>query len=264
MIKKIIHFKIIFFVLTLFTSLRVFAQDIDKKVIEVIMYESDSLISKAKATYLLKDYSSILLTKPKTITHGFIGENYQRIDIIILSAKQNDKTNEYIVMGKSRTNNIVSNFNGILIPTCIYTYKNLHFGVDNSFKNNGIKEQGYLLGKYKLYEDSTKQNSGFFEGTFALKWFIDKDSKLQYDDIGSVSDEYWNNAFVGKWDKYNSNISEICNWGDYRILFCGDLDCGAGEFSPCEKYLQYGWDTYSRAYVNNDPKAREYEETKWW
>ncbi|MBM0654943.1 hypothetical protein JMN11_14995 [Capnocytophaga genosp. AHN8471] len=36
-----------------------------------------------------------------------------------------------------------------------------------------------------------------------------------------------------------------CNWGLHRIPCSGDLDYGAAEFSPNEKYYPYGWKDYT-------------------
>ena len=63
--------------------------------------------------------------------------------------------------------------------------------------------------------------------------------------------------------------SKICNWGDYRIPLCNDLDIGTGEFSPNPKYLKNGWSNYIKAYSNNSnqkvsKEAQQIENEKWW
>jgi len=46
----------------------------------------------------------------------------------------------------------------------------------------------------------------------------------------------------------------------FRIPFSSELDGGAGEFSPIDKYLQHGWQSVRDAYINNDKQARKEEE----
>lgn len=69
---------------------------------------------------------------------------------------------------------------------------------------------------------------------------------------------------MGTWTSYANNSSKRCNWGEFRIPYSGDLDIGAGEFSPDTKYLDKGWDTYYRAFIQNDTNALEEEESAWW
>lgn len=47
---------------------------------------------------------------------------------------------------------------------------------------------------------------------------------------------------MGTWTEYNSNEMKCSNWGERRIPFSGDLDIGAGEFSPNPKYFDKGWE----------------------
>jgi hypothetical protein len=44
--------------------------------------------------------------------------------------------------------------------------------------------------------------------------------------------------------EYGNPKLKICNWGEFRIPFSGDLDIGAGEFSPNPKYFSKGWADY--------------------
>ena len=60
-----------------------------------------------------------------------------------------------------------------------------------------------------------------------------------------------------------------CNWGDYRIPNCGDLDIGAGGFSPADKYLTNGWQNYRDANFGGpetpkSKKAATLEYVRWW
>jgi hypothetical protein len=74
------------------------------------------------------------------------------------------------------------------------------------------------------------------------EWYLDKEDKIKYNDIDLNSDGYFNNAFVGNWKMYNSNVEKVCNWGDYRVPHTKcDFDIGAGELSISEKYIKNGW-----------------------
>ena len=150
--------------------------------------------------------------------------------------------NEYFVFGKSSVKGNFCEFIGKITIVKIQESKRKHFGVDDKFKNQGIKTQGLLTAKYEFFENKHQNHSGNFSGTLQTKWFLDKNDKVQYDDINSVSDGYFNNAFVGTWKMYNSNIEKICNWGDYRVPYANcDFDIGTGELSISEKYLKNGW-----------------------
>jgi hypothetical protein len=60
-----------------------------------------------------------------------------------------------------------------------------------------------------------------------------------------VADGFSNNQFIGNWTSYKTNISKTCNWGDYRIPNCDNLDIEVGEFSVNEKYIKNGWVNYA-------------------
>lgn len=93
--------------------------------------------------------------------------------------------------------------------------------------------------------------------------FYLKDGKVVYDDIEKgISDSYYNNSCVGTWRSYRSKSEKKCNWGEYRIPGCGDLDIGAGEFSPNPKYFKYGWELYNRAYIGQCREAKKEIESK--
>lgn len=195
---------------------------------------------------------------------GFIGDKYQRIEVIILkSSRSKMNEHEYLVSGKSRVKDNICSFKGVMTVKKIFLNKEMRFGVDSMYKDSGFKEQCMTVGTYRFFEDTSKKHSGIFEGTFASRWFVDKAGNVKYDNIESGSDTYWNNAFVGTWTEHKSHESKICNWGDHRIMYSGDLDIGAGEFSPNPKYRANGWQTFVDA-LNGDFKAREHKETKWW
>lgn len=68
---------------------------------------------------------------------------------------------------------------------------------------------------------------------------------------------------MGTWTSYATHQTLRCNWGDYRIPNADDFDIGAGEFSPADKYLPYGWQDVRDA-LNGNEAARRREAQPWW
>lgn len=200
-----------------------------------------------------------------TAVVGFIGNHYQRIRIKILTARKNHNSpNTYFITGKCMVKNIISSFSGTIKIFTARIYKNINLGVDSEYFNKGIKDEGLLLAKYHFLEGDNHHYSGIFSGLLTTYWYIDKKEKIRYDDIEGYADGYCNNQYVGIWQGYHSNQTRICNWGDYRIPFSDSLDIGAGEFSPDDQYLKYGWNSYREAYFNNNKMAIRKEARKWW
>ncbi|HUF04980.1 MAG TPA: hypothetical protein VMM38_12490 [Aridibacter sp.] len=113
--------------------------------------------------------------------------------------------------------------------------------MDDQYKNAGINARGIAIGEYRFEEPRSERQSGVFEGIVTLTWHLNRRSILQYDRILFHSYSYANNQYVGTWTEHGAKQSKAANWGEYRIPFSGDLDIGAGEFSPNEKYLDRGW-----------------------
>ena len=209
------------------------------------------------------DFGKLWTETKNNIVYGFIGANYQRIRIKIISITKRNNTNIYDVNGKSMVKNNICTFHGTITISSIKIYKVQHWGVDDEYKNKGIKKQGVLFANYYFEEDSIQNHSGIFEGIIYTSWYIDRLGALKYDDIEKYSDIYTNNEFIGTWKEYKTTKKLVCNWGDYRIPNCGDLDIGAGNFSPNDKYLEFGWQTYRDAYKGK-AQAKQVEEKQWW
>lgn len=197
--------------------------------------KTDNLIDK----YLAYDFSTLLI--PKSDFIGYIGDDYKRIYIYYTSITKDTLTNDYKITGLSLVGNNKCDFEGTIKIKQIREYKNMHFGVDEIYKNEGIKAQGLLIGEYNLKENINQQHSGEFIGIMTLYWYIDRFDILHYDDIEWVSDNYKNNQYIGVWKDYKNGSQKICNWGVRRIPFSDDLDIGAGEFSSNPKYNDKGW-----------------------
>jgi hypothetical protein len=211
---------------------------------------------------------SLLWTKTSNeVVFGFIGDKYQRIKVKFITVKKTRKTNSYAVAGKSMVKTNICDFKGTINITNIRRFNVIATGVDGIYKNKGIKGQFSIVGDYLFAETKGQSHSGVFKGSFTTDFYVDKNNKIVYDDIDINADGYTNNEFVGNWTMYDSNFTQRCNWGDYRIPNCGDLDIGAGEFSPNDKYLKNGWQIIRDAYTGSTPSSKvalKAEKTKWW
>jgi hypothetical protein len=212
------------------------------------------------------DFSQLFTHTDNSVVYGFIGDNYQRIRIKFISVVKNQKTPaDYTVYGKSMVKNNICEFHGTITITNIRKYKSTSYGVDDEYKNKGIKGQFSAFGNYIFSENQNQIHSGVFKGTFRSNFYLDKSANVHYDDIKLNADSYTNNQFVGQWISYKGNLVKRCNWGDFRVPNDGDLDIGAGEFSPNEKYLKFGWQTRHNLMVSQSDKgAKPTEEAHWW
>ena len=231
----------------------------------------EKLLPTNKINELLKyDFSKLWLETDNNLVYGILGDEYQRIQIKLISISKNiNNQNEYFVYGKSNVKENICEFVGKITILKIQESIREHFGVDDEFKNSDMKTQGLLTAKYEFFENKLQSHSGYFTGNLETKWFLDKDDKIQYDNINSHSDGYFNNAFVGSWKMYNSKIEKKCHWGDYRVpsVDCS-FDIGVGEFNVAEKYWKKGW--LDIALKNRTPNLNVIETTKaettknWW
>lgn len=192
---------------------------------------------------------------------GFIGDNYQRFYIHYTSVTKS-KTNpyEYMVSGKTKVKENICTFKGTILIKEAELYKESD---DPRYK------QGNVVCQVKFYEDSSQPSSGFMQGTLTTYWYLDNKRNIHYDALMAFADSFSNNECTGTWTSYKTKKNKKCNWGDYRIPDCGDLDIGAGEFSVNDKYVSSGWQTYRKAWIG-DPnlaetkKARAEELQQWW
>lgn len=192
---------------------------------------------------------------------GFIGEEYQRFFIHFISVIQNP-TNpyEYLVFGKTKVKETIRDFQGTITIQQARIYKESEL--------EGY-QQGFAICDVVFYEDKKQSSTGLNQGTLTSNFIIDNKGKFRYDALMFVADGFSNNEFVGNWTSYKTNNSKKCNWGDYRIPECGDLDIGAAEFSVDDKYLKNGWENYRQAFTSSPEssdaiKARQKEDEQWW
>ncbi len=227
-----------------------------------------------KVLYAEKDFSRVLM--PTTEFLGFIGDNYQKLDVVFTSVER-DKQNPYtyLVKGYSTTKGNKQSFAGNIVIKKIgqvdpdgMHYTDLvvvpeemenctkegikecnkegikEYVIEHGYEltniGDGIKAEGILEGEYMLAENPKEKHSGKFSGKMYLIWYINKNDNLLPDHL-SPSDDASNNQYNGRWSAYHSKVTKVANWGEYRIPDSGDLDIGAGDFGVNPKYYKNGW-----------------------
>lgn len=225
------------------------------------------LPTELKNKFTHYDYAKLFTITDNAFVYGFIGDNFQRIRVKIISIKKDPALPDtYNVYGKSMVKSNIDEFRGTIKITNIRKYKQTSYGVDDELKGNGIKGEYLLIGTYNFAEAATQEHAGVFKGTFSSTFYLDKNNTVFYDDIEKNADGYSNNQFVGQWVSHNNKLVKTCNWGDYRIPNSKDFDIGAGDFSPNHKYLSADWQTVRDAYSSSaiSAKAKQVENAKWW
>jgi hypothetical protein len=203
---------------------------------EIYRLKEDNL----KFQYIKFDFTT--LPVPRSDFLGYIGQNFRRLKIQFTTVKKELGTQDkYRVIGYSIVKNNKCDFEGVIKIIQIREYKQMHYGVDDEYKDRGIQSQGILLAEYVFNENEKQKFSGTFEGVMTLYWYLDKEAHIKYDDIESFSDNYKNNQYVGTWRQHNREDRKVANWGEYRIPFSEDLDIGAGELGVNPKYYKQGW-----------------------
>ena len=204
---------------------------------------------------------------------GCIGKDNQRFYIHYLTVKKDTgNAARYLVTGKTKVKDSVRNFHGTITiakakmsrnPTTMIVPK------DDNKKNEVTFKQGIVYCDINFAEDTTTPNSGTITGKLTTRFYLDSAQHIFYDNLNNISDSYCNNQVTAICKRYKTDSVKRCNWGDYRIPACGDLDQGAGGFSPAEKYLMNGWQNYADAYftVGETPKMKRalaFENLRWW
>lgn len=232
------------------TSTLLFFNEIKQYNLSTI-FKSDSLLTE--------DNENIKIKREEII--GFIGNNYQRFYIHFTKVNKNTKIpNQYLVKGKTKINNIIHTFNGTITLTNARVYKN---------KEVANYTQGYTYSKIVITTFHNKVKTGEIIGNLETNFLIDKKGSIRYDALMFAADGFCNNQFIGSFKNCKTKTIEKCNWGEFRIPDCGDLDIGAGEFTINSKYIKHGWESYYLAWSTNSDtpgvlKAKQKEAEKWW
>ena len=190
--------------------------------------------------------------------NGVLGRNYQRIRVHIDKVSVSKNRDTYIVTGKSNVRNSICRFKG--------TIKLLKVFLNDSCDYSEHKTCGDLFAEYLFYEDSNQNHSGVFKGITECSFYIDSTGKYAYvDESMSEADGYWNRSFVGTWTEYKTGITKKCIWGDYRLPFTFDFDCGDGEMMVRDKYKKNGWQTFGDGSEIISVGRDKWElKNKWW
>ncbi len=232
-----------------------------------ILTRGDILRGELKDSLIAKDFSPLLSQTPNGMVYGFIGDDYQRIRVKLISViKDINAPDVYRVYGKNMVKANVCEFQAELRLTNIRRYDDINYGVDETYRDSSIQGRFLLCGTYRLLEDPRQKHAGIMSGAFASYFYIDRNGAIRYDDIEDVADGFSNNLFVGEWASYGSKTRKRCNWGDYRIPKSGDLDIGAAEFSPDDKYLANGWQDIRNMFNGRHEtfRAMDAEKKEWW
>ncbi len=222
----------------------------------------------SKPEFVKYDFSKLFLATSTSRIYGVIGDNMQRIRIKWISInKDPNNPDKYYVYGKTKVKSNVCGFTGIIKVKSIRLYSEGKYDMpyESSIKPEKI---GVLFCDYTLTENTNEKHTGVFQGISATDFYIVNDS-LKYNDLRGFADGMTNNQFVGTWTSYSSKTSKLCNWGDFRVPNVSGFDCGAGEFSPCDDFLKYGWESFRVAnYYGQESedvkKAKEIEYAEWW
>lgn len=216
------------------------------------------------------DFSKLWLVTDNNLVFGVFDNNFLRLQIKLINISRNiNNSNEYDVYGKSKIYDRIVEFVGKITILKIQESERVQYGVDDEFKRAGIKTQGLLTAKFEFIEDNMISHWGNFTGNLESKWFVDKEDKIQYDDINMHSDGYFNNAFVGTFTMNNPKVETKCQWGDYRIP---NIDCrfdvGTAEFNITRKYWKKGWKDVALKNKISNQNIIETKEAKiiknWW
>jgi hypothetical protein len=203
------------------------------------------------------DLSSIW-TNQNDHQNGVIGLDCKRIKVFISKVTKDTKDDLlYHVDGKSNVSGNICDFTGQIRLLTAYEFAPQS---DSEHENSGN-----LFAEYTFNEDKAQKHAGIFKGTFECFYYLDKkDMKGFIDESSSIADGYFNRTYVGTWKSYSTKSIKKCIWGDYRLPFTFDFDCGDGEMHVCEKYIQNGWTTFNSGDEYEYVGDRAILIDKWW
>ncbi|WP_326983362.1 hypothetical protein VUJ46_02095 [Chryseobacterium sp. MYb264] len=223
---------------------------------EIGNYDISKIINAA--SFSNYEEPEVIIQRPEPI--GYIGEDYQRFYIHFTKIERSVKNPyEYTIEGKTMVKNNIRSFKGTLSVTQSEIFKNID--LPNVW-------EGYALCKAEFKEDSKLSATGVFKGELKVKFIWDQKKGIEYNSLSSYADSFHNNQFKGTWTSFKTHQSKKVRFGDFRIPDSGNLDMGAGEFSPDPKYWDKGWKYYILNLAGETEKdyelGKKMEKRQWW
>lgn len=251
------------------------AAEIDESVKWVNEVLSDQKLTKEdiKDTIAEYDLSEIFTQTESSHVYGFIGANYRRLQIHFSKAEKLKKNPyQYHIEGKSKVRDNICDFKGTItiISGRKQAKEKIIYGIlDRDEKvASSIAIRGVAVSDVEFRESPDQKYPGVFKGKLTTYFYVYQNGVIHYDDLNSYSDRYFNNAFVGAWSSQDGKITKKVHWGDWRIPYSGDLDVGAGEFWPAEKYINNGWEFFKDRdnviKLGPDGVGYRQRESQWW
>lgn len=188
---------------------------------------------------------------------GVLGGNYRRIEIHVDHANRKaGAPRVYEVRGRSRVGRNVVAFRGEIELVHLY---------GTECDDPARKGCGDLFGRYVFREDSAGARNGVFRGVVESWVVVGPGGRGVLDTSDAEADGYWNRSYVGTWTEYVTENVKTCIWGDRRLPFTFDFDCGDGEMVVCDRYVSNGWRTFNaHAETIETPDGRREPKDKWW
>jgi len=201
-----------------------------------IMLQEGHLDSNEIKRFEQYDFSKLWMHTANHLVYGVIGEDYQRIRVKFLKIKKSPENPKlYLVEGKTASKDSIKTFKGTISLQFIFMARN---------QNSKNQPRGLLIAQYEFLQDKAMPYTGVFSGELQSKWILNEKNQIEYDYTHSNEGGYFNNAFMGSWKRYNSNIDgeKVCNWGDYRVpLIRCNFDTGTSKFNVHPNYTSFGW-----------------------
>ena len=165
----------ILLILSLLMLQNVFAQTANdsifqKKWIDNLL-DDENISTKEFSSFRYVDYTDLIKTNVSDLPLGYIGENFERFQIIFTSVTKEEFGNEtYFNKGKSMVKNNVCDFIGNITITHKSYYKNAKL-LSNLYADT--VKVGLFTGTYRFTEkEDTRPHSGIFSGNFAIRFYI--------------------------------------------------------------------------------------------
>lgn len=200
-----------------------------------------------------------------TPQNGILGDDFKRIEVYFYPGATKISPLTYAVRGRTKVKDNVCDFTGRINIRKVFRY-------DTDLPDI-VKDEYVIVADYILEEDSTQNGSGVFKGVVGAYGYIPVDGDpnvIIVNDLNDVADGYENRTYVGQWSSYRTpSVVKRCVWGDYRLPYSFDFDCGDGELVPNPKYASPEWERYiyGEDVIYTEPVNHEYKriyKSPWW